>query len=328
MDQSIQLKKAIEMFLENIKLTRSENTEKTYGNAMHCLIEMLESEGCDPDNMDVSELSEDIFGKFAKYLKYYSPATEGLYINVAKNFFEFLSAENLRQTNLYQIKLLINQRTRKMGVRLPQFPADDIEKMLTFAEELCNRDSEDFHEKLINMRDGAFLITLADTGLRIHEACNLRRGDIDWFKKKAIIIGKGNKQAVVRFSDRSTISMRNYLFTRGGLDGNTGRQLSVLPVFARHDKGAGKNILPITTKTGRLIVAERVKECLGEEAVGTITPHSFRHYFVTCVLQETGNLKIAQEFARHTNIAVTQRYAHIADNELDETYRGIFDDKK
>jgi site-specific recombinase XerC len=60
--------------------------------------------------------------------------------------------------------------------------------------------------------------------------------------------------------------------------------------------------------------------------VGSITPHSFRHYFVTTVLHSTGNLKMAQELARHKNIAVTQRYAHLTDDELDRGYGEIFDE--
>jgi len=76
----------------------------------------------------------------------------------------------------------------------------------------------------------------------------------------------------------------------------------------------------MTTTTGRNIVTDRVRELLGDEAVGTITPHSFRHYFVTRVLRASGNLKLAQELARHTNIAVTQRYAHLSDDELDKGY--------
>ena len=85
-----------------------------------------------------------------------------------------------------------------------------------------------------------------------------------------------------------------------------------------------KEVLPISTKTGRAIVNTRVRECLGDYAVGTITPHSFRHYFVTNVLNKTGNLKIAQEFARHSTVNVTQRYAHLTDRELDDTYDDIF----
>jgi integrase len=163
-------------------------------------------------------------------------------------------------------------------------------------------------------------MTLADTGLRVHEACNLRRGDLDWNEGKAMIIGKGNKQAIIRFSTRSTDALKDYLKIRTSIDGGSKTPLSALPLFARHDRGAGKKVKPMTTTTGRNIVTDRVRELLGDEAVGTITPHSFRHYFVTRVLRASGNLKLAQELARHTNIAVTQRYAHLSDDELDRGY--------
>ena len=175
------------------------------------------------------------------------------------------------------------------------------------------------------LRDRAFLITLADTGLRVHEACNLRRGDVDWHEGHAIIIGKGNQEAMVRFSERALRVLRSYLNARSTFDGGSGRPLSSLPLFARHDRGAGKRILPISTTTGRAIIHARVEQALGPDAVGSITPHSFRHYFVTTVLRASGgNLKLAQELARHKNIAVTQRYAHLSDDELDRSYHEIF----
>ena len=72
-----------------------------------------------------------------------------------------------------------------------------------------------------------------------------------------------------------------------------------------------------------------VREILGEDAVGTITPHSFRHYFVTRVLRSSNNLKLAQELARHRNIAVTQRYAHLTNEELDKGFwRAIEEENK
>jgi integrase len=150
---------------------------------------------------------------------------------------------------------------------------------------------------------------------------------VDWNEGRANIIGKGDRQAIVRFSSRSLKALRDYLSARGKLDGASGRPLTSLPLFARHDKGAGKKVKPITTTTGRNIVQQRVRESLGESAVGTITPHSFRHYFVTTVLRGSGgNLKLAQELARHKNIAVTQRYAHLSDDELDKGYWDIFED--
>jgi integrase len=141
-----------------------------------------------------------------------------------------------------------------------------------------------------------------------------------------VITGKGDRQAVVRFSLRAMRAIKDYLDLRQSLDGGSGRPLTSLPLYARHDRGAGKKVKPITTTTGRNIVNQRVQETLGEQAVGTITPHSFRHYFVTTVLRGSGgNLKLAQELARHKNIQVTQRYAHLSDDELDRGYWDIFE---
>jgi integrase/recombinase XerC len=237
-------------------------------------------------------------------------------------------ADNLAAINLPRVRLLIRQRARRPGQRLPQFPRDSIDQIVANLIDLKGGEYEDETARMRDLRDRAFLITLADTGLRVHEACGLRRGDLDWNEGRAIIIGKGNKQAVVRFSQRSILALRDYLNVRARLDGVSGRPLAALPLFARHDKGAGKKVKPITTATGRNIVAVRVEQILGPEAVGTITPHSFRHYFVTRVLQTSGNLKLAQELARHTNIAVTQRYAHLTDDELDKGYYEAFEENK
>jgi len=213
-------------------------------------------------------------------------------------------------------------------LRLPQFPKTAIEEVLEFALDLSSLSAENDNEKLRNLRDRAFLITLADTGLRVHEACNLRRGDIDWNEGHAVVIGKGNQQSIVRFSTRVQQILKDYLSFRAPFDGKSGKPITSLPLFARHDKGSGSNIKPITKTTGRNIVNQRVSEALGKDALYTITPHSFRHYFVTRVLQGSGNLKLAQELARHKSISVTTRYAHLSNDELDKGYWEIFEEEK
>jgi integrase/recombinase XerC len=318
---------AIDLYLDNVSLARSENTARSYGNALRSFIALLKENDIDVQTCTVQELPEESIAWFAVYLKDYSPATEALYLTAVAGFFEFLSAERLSEPNLPRVRLLIRQRARKPGQRLPQFPRDKIEELLGYAINLAKSSVGSEAERLRDLRDRAFLVTLADTGLRVHEACKLRRGDLDWNEGKALIIGKGDRQAVVRFSQRSLGALRDYLDARQRLDGASGRPLTSLPLFARHDKGAGKKVKPITTATGRNIVTQRVREALGAAAVGAITPHSFRHYFVTAVLHGSGgNLKMAQELARHRNIAVTQRYAHLSDAELDRGYWEIFED--
>ena len=314
-----------EKYIDNIKLSRSQNTAQAYNNAINLFFLVLKERWINPDTVQVQDLSEDPISWFAAFLKNYSPATERLYLQAVKGFYEFLAAEKVNNINLPRLKLLLRQRSRRSGQRLPQFPREEIEKVISFSEDQAKITNRREVDKLRALRDRAFLITLADTGLRVSEACRLRRGDIDWNEGRAIIIGKGDKQAIIRFSARSINAIREYLALRMKTDGSSRMPLQSLPLFARHDKGAGKKTKPITTTTGRNIVAENVRLSLGENAAGTITPHSFRHYFVTTVLRASGNLKLAQELARHTNISVTQRYAHLSDNELDQGYSEIFD---
>ena len=207
--------------------------------------------------------------------------------------------------------------------------------MLEYAENLVYAPADDEQGQLINLRDRAFILMLADTGLRVHEACNLKRKDVDWNEGRALIIGKGDKEAVIRFSERVLETARQYSNERSPFDQSSGRQLPTLPVFIGHGPNnrkiaSGAIVLQfdhMTTETGRAIVRRRVHEALGEEMIGQITPHSFRHYFVTIVLHATGgNIRIAQELARHNSIATTQRYTHLVSGELDEAYHETFNE--
>ncbi len=318
---------AIEEYLTSVEQARSANTARTYRNALRLFCAVLEEYSLDPQISPTNRLKEESIVGLLTYLKNFSAATERLYLQAVKGFYIYLDAERLADINLSRLNLLIRQRARRVGIRLPQFPREDIERLIQhITDQAVNlSDNLSLHERLRSLRDRAFLVTLADTGLRVHEACALRRGDLDWNEGRAVIIGKGNKQAIVRFSSRSLRALQEYLTARAELDGASGKPLASLPLFARHDKGAGRKIKPITTATGRNIVSERVRQALGEEAVGRITPHSFRHYFVTTVLRASGNLKLAQALARHVNIQVTQRYAHLSDDELDQKYYEIFE---
>ena len=320
MDSNYTIHDSINSYLSSVQLARSPRTARTYKNALQFYTETLVQNGINPSETQVANLSEDTIILMTVALKNHAATTERLYLTAVSGYFQFLVSEKAADINLPRVRLLIQQRARRPGQRLPQFPASQIDLMLEKADQLLTVPTENIADRLLNLRDRAFMYTLADTGLRVHEACNLRRGDLDWNEGKAMIIGKGNHEDIVRFSTRCTNALMDYLKERSFIDGNTGKPLSSLAIFARHDRGAGQKTKPMTTTTGRNIIAARVLEFIGPEAVGTITPHSFRHYFVTRVLRSSGNLKLAQELARHKNIAVTQRYAHLSDDELDKGY--------
>jgi site-specific recombinase XerD len=295
--KTLTIAQSVDQFVDTVRLARLPNTTLAYAKAMASFQKVLREKSVDPDHSPVTTLSEEALSWFLVALKDYAPATEQLYLAAVTSYYKFLVAENLAEINLPRLDMLRLQRARRPGQRLPQFPRDDIERVLDFANKLPANASADPEIKLRALRDKAFLVTLADTGL----------------------------QAVIRFSARSLRALKEYLSARAELDGSSGRPLPSLPLFARHDKGAGRKVKPITTTTGRNIVSERVRQALGDEAEGRITPHSFRHYFVTAVLRGSGNLKLAQELARHANIQTTQKYAHLSDDELDQGYHEIFE---
>jgi len=315
----------VAQFLDQVRSSRSQNTHKTYRFALQSFKNILELHGLSPTLSTPKDLKEEMILWVISGLRGSTTATERLYLSAVTGFFEYLADEGLADFNLVRVRSLIRKRARRPGTRLPQFPRQAIEDICDFFLNKRSEPSED-PDRLIYLRDRAFLITLADTGLRVHEACALMRGMIDWNEGKAVIIGKGDKQAVVRFSRRSLRAIKDYLSARAALDGSTGRPLASLPIFARHDKGIGKKVKGITTKTGREIVDARTHQVITDSIVSDqITPHSFRHYFVTVVLRGTGNLKIAQELARHSSITTTTRYAHLSDDELDQGYEKVFE---
>lgn len=331
LENTLTISDVMSQYLQMVERARSRLTMLAYKNGLQVFRETLTKKTLNPDTTPIEKLTEEPFAKFIESLNVYSPATEQLYLQAVKGFYLFADAEKKIDVNQSRLAVLIKQRKRRPGTRIPQSRSEDIETLLDKIREvenlmlLADDDEEAISIKLRAYRDRAFLLTLADTGFRVHEACNLRRGDIDWKEGYAIIIGKGNKQAVVRFTTRSIQAIKEYLSQRATLDGISGKQLSSLPLFARHDKGAGKKVKPMTPTTGRNIVRERVEQFLGEELVGKITPHSFRHYFVTSVLRGTGNLRYAQELARHENIETTKRYTHLTNDELDKAYYEVFE---
>jgi site-specific recombinase XerD len=308
---------------------------RTYGNGLRVFLRFLAGAGLDPEAAAPTALTNALVRDYLDYLVAgnYAASTKRLYTSALKGFLKYLHQRELAPGLDLQIlfDFAANQLPR-VGQRLPQFPRDEIEAVIRYAEDLGEGLSGDEKERLIDLRDRAFILTLADTGLRVQEACSLRRAQIEWHEGRAIVAGKGDKQAVVRFSKRALAAIREYLAAREPvLDRAAGKQLSALPVFTGHGlrnlrrKGGQvrHRLRPITTETGRAIIRTRAQEALGKD-VAEITPHAFRHYFVTNVLLGTGNLKLAQRLARHSDISSTQRYAHLSDTELDQAYEELF----
>ena len=331
MSECSSISQAVAMYLDRLKsVGKSQQTVKAYHQGINRYMEILQEHGINTGG-PLEQLNVETYDLMLTSLQNMAPSTRKLYTSAVTAFFEYCSAMEWIDINFHQIAALRKSAAPTSPPRLPQFSKENIRAVLDYANTLNAAPYEDELDHLRDLRDRALLLSLADTGLRIHEACKLTRGAMDFNEGRAIIIGKGNKEAVIRFTVRALRAIREYIQARAALDGASGKPLHALPVFMRHDRPLGKKsrrhqYQPLSTQTGRDIVNRRVRECLGEEAVGTITPHSFRHYFVTVVLNATNNMRIAQELARHSSITTTSRYAHLSNQELDQAYYETFEE--
>jgi len=310
-------------FLQNV-LGRNPKTVAAYRRGLSFFAETLRAQEINPARTPVTALTPEWLLHVLRDLKTYAVATEHLYTTAVSGFYRYVAGEGWAEVNLARMDSLLKRR-RRLGQRLPPLGlAEKVDRIIAEAEaQLMMAENE---KRLLALRDVALLVTLADTGLRVSELCALRRRDIDWNRAQAMIIGKGDKQAVVRFSHRALTRIRRYLSARQILDGEQPQSLGSLPLFARHDRAAGKRVLPLSPRTVEKLVKHYAALALSPEEAEGITPHSFRHDFVTRIVSATGNIHLAQRAARHENISTTERYTHLSDEEVDEAYRKVFDE--
>lgn len=234
-----------------------------------------------------------------------SPSTIKRRTSVMMQFVRFIADE-------YNLPISVDKLKQKLRNRylLPKnsvvisYPSTKIQRILDHAKRIIPTD--------IRMRrDLAFVWSLAETGMRVSEACNLKIGQIndDW---RAAFIGKGDVSRSVKFGKRSRELLAAYLKARLATDGP---QRDMLPLFIRHDKAVGKAIKPITPKIGEEIIHNLALLALGDEYDPSITCHKFRHYYISTIARVNG-MKAAQIGAGHKDISTTQRYAHLNEEEI------------
>lgn len=285
------MNKKAEKYLET--LDRLPNTKKTYAWALGYYF-----------NLVGEELSDENYEKFLIAIRRLSPSSKSVLRSAVMGLYEFCEVGDVNKRTK-----LNRHYARKVKTQPVNFDRDAVEKIIEYCEQL-GPDTE-------GLRDRAFVLTLADSGFRISELVGLKRGDVDWREERVAILGKGEKGAVVRLSKRSVKALRDYLSARAEMDGKSGKSLNSLPLFAQHGRINRTKAMSIDG------MRQAIKSHMKDIEVN-VRIHDFRHYFVTMAMIASGNLKVAQELARHESTSTTQRYAHFAESELDQQYDEIF----
>jgi len=297
----------INQFLESLSL--SEKSIFAYRNALEQFVKIVGQDAV---------LSSETYMDFLISLQDKSPSTQRVYTTAVLKFYRYHKAGNWTE-----LQDATRRYRRRSGKRIVKFNLEAVEKVISYCESLSGDSLDSLGKRLEALRDRAFVLTLADTGLRISEACSLKRGDIDWHEQRATL-DPNNHESLIRFSNRSIRALQEYLDARKSIESNSRMSPRSQPLFARHDIRASKKIRPITPGGMWKAIKDRMTEAGVDRQKVRI--HDFRHYFVTVTYLALRDLKLSQEFARHKTISTTNRYTHFAD-EVDDAYDQIFNKK-
>jgi site-specific recombinase XerD len=299
------IREEISRFLDS--LSNSPKTIFAYRNALEQFVKTIGTN---------VQLTTTTYIQFLLSLQDKSPSTQRVYTTAVQKFYKFCGAGDWNE-----LQEATQRYRHKLAKRSVNFNLSEVEKVISYCESLNRNLSNSPSVKLEALRDRAFVLTLADTGLRISEACLLKCGDIDFNENPAVINGMGGKQVVIRISNRSIRAITDYLDARSLVEQSSRKPIASQPLFARHDIRASKRIRPITTGGMWKAIKDRITEAGVDRRLVRI--QDFRHYFITMIYQAKGDIKLSQEFARHESISSTRRYAH-SGKEADSAYDEIF----
>ena len=157
---------------------------------------------------------------------------------------------------------------------------------------------------LTGQRNRVMLRLMLDTGLRVAETLSLEWKDIDLNSGKVMVRqGKGAKDRTLWTGEANLAALIEW----------QERQ-------ANECTGSPQNVF--TTKEGGKLNPAYVRKMVKRLAVKAGIqkddhPHTLRHTFATDLYRETTNLRLTQKALGHANVATTQIYTHIVDEELE-----------
>jgi site-specific recombinase XerD len=294
-------------FLETIQTPR---TVDTYRWALAALQRFVEETGYagyagdDPSLFPIVRLQDDVLEEFYKWLtgQYNSQQTVRTYLSAVRRFLTWLDARDLLA---FQLGKAQNRLKAAQGKKA-RFPYKhrqvdpELPRVVTYYDELPLPQGDDLQsqvERLKILRARAIVHTLYASGGRVSEVASLTRDMVlDGRLDEVHLIGKGGQPRLILLTPEAMRAIQAYIAERG--DRYPG-------LFISHGRSHGQPL-------GRGTIWAVVKKAV--QAMGlheSTSPHSFRHFRATQLLNEGMPLESVQAYLGHQDISTTRKvYAH------------------
>jgi integrase/recombinase XerD len=276
-------------YLEHLKFERglSDNTISAYKRDLNQLANFSDQK---PKQINAKQISA--------YLQHlhsigYSPRSQGRVLSALRGFFNWMiDEEHLTE---HPVVLFENPKTgRKLPVVLSVQEVVRLLAAIPMNEEFATRDR-------------AIIELLYACGLRVSEACTLKRSLLRLKEGYIIVTGKGNKQRLVPIHKEAVKHLELYL--EYGRPHQKCQPKHSDTVFLSN-RGAALSRQSIFLKIKKIAASAGIKKA--------ISPHTMRHSFATHLMERGADLRIVQQLLGHESITTTEIYTHISAQQLSD----------
>lgn len=285
----------VDSFLRHLEVARavSPHTLKAYRQDLAAFQAYLEPQGVALERATHLHI-RGFLGVQSVTLK---PASRARRLAGLKAFYKFLARRRVIEASPAR-----RVKAPKLPQRLPRaVPVDETFALLDAPDD----------EKLLGARDRAMLEVLYGGGLRVSELVGLSLEDLDAKAGFVRVLGKGIKERICPLNEAALEALAAYLEVRGAL-------------LAKPSAKADPRALFLNFRGGRLTarsIARHLKRYAQQTGLDrNVSPHSLRHSFATHLLAGGADIRSIQELLGHASLSTTQRYTHVAFEQLQKVY--------
>jgi len=279
MEGNSDLREKIELFLAGKRLEgMSEYTLKGYRIELNVFSRFV--------NKPVAEISTNDIRSYLSQFEHLKISSISAKLYVLKSFFGWLTNE----------EIISKDPTKK--IKSPK-------KQKRLPKALSPGELELLRDNCKTLRERALIEVLYATGCRLSEIAGMNRSQINWQRMSYKVIGKGNKEREVYFSEKAFYHLRKYLMTRTDTED---------ALFVTQRK-------PYRRVSNRAIQREIAVIAKRAGLEKKVHPHVFRHTFATDLLNNGADLAMVQALMGHEDPSTTLVYTDITDERKRQAHR-------
>lgn len=283
-------------FLEYLKFEKrySHHTIRSYQDDLSFFFEYLDFEYPDLSLREIK--STFIRSWLAKQKeKGASAKTINRRISTLKSFFKYQLRQEAIETS--PMTTIVSPKQSK---RLPNYVEQkDTEVLFGYVE---------FPDNWEGWMNKMILELLYCSGMRLSELISLKETQVDLHKNNLKILGKGNKERIIPFSNEMKLNIEGYLAQKSSRFGKTAAEF--LLVNEKGRKLYPKYVQMVVKKYLSLITTIDKK-----------SPHVLRHSFATHLMNNGAELNAVKELLGHSSLAATQIYTHNTIEKLKDIHK-------